>query len=255
MVGNGESRLTESKRDAHLETVISSRSQPIPCGACPVRELAVCGALAPDELATLAAIVHEATYGPHQAVFHEGDEAESFFIITSGVASVSKFLVNGRRQITGFLYPSDFFGLVIEGQYVNSVTAITQLQLCHFMRRQYEALLERFPKLETRLLGHASNELVEAQEQMVLLGQKTATEKVASFLLMISGRARRTGQPDNPTWIPMTREDMGDYLGLTTETTSRTITRLEALGAIRRLRDMKIELVDREVLQEIADGE
>lgn len=224
-----------------------------PCGPCPVRELAVCGALDPDEIYALAEIVREVNYAPHQAVFREGDAAKSFFIITSGVASVSKLLPDGRRQIAGFLYPADFCGLTLDGVYTNSVTAITNLRVCCLARGQYEALLRRYQKLEARLLGKASDELAVAQDQMVLLGQKTAIEKLGSFLLMISKRAHRNGQPDNTAWLPMSREDIGDYLGLTIETTSRMFTQLERLGAISRLSDTKIELVDRQLLREIAD--
>lgn len=254
MAKQGLSRSKETNQGRDLPANISMRLEVSPCGACAVRELAVCGALAPDELQALTAIVHEVPYVPHQTVFHECDEADGFFIITSGVATVSKFLADGRRQLTGFLYPSDFFGLAVDGFYANSVTAVTGVTLCRFVRGQYEALLDRFPKLEMRLLGQASNELALAQEQMLLLGQKTATEKLASILLTTSERLRRNGQGDNPLWLPMTREDIGDYLGMTTETTSRVFTHLEQIGAIKRLREARIEFLDRQKLHDIADG-
>jgi len=155
----------------------------------------------------------------------------------------------------GFLYPADFCGLAINGRYVNSAVAVTNLTLGSFARRQSESLLDRFPKFERRLLGQASNELAIAQEQMVLLGQKTAIEKVASFLLMTSERVCRNGQPDNPIWLPMTREDIGDYLGLSTETTSRMFTWLERRGAISKLPDAWVDLVNRQKLQEISEAE
>lgn len=255
MAKNGGSRSKKANRDAYIAAIVSGKSEIAPCGPCPVRELAVCGALALDELHALAAIVHEIDFAPHQSVFHEWDEAECFFIVTSGVASVSKLLADGRRQIMGFLYSADFFGLAIDDHYANCVTAITNLTLCRFLRDQYEALLDRFPELEKRLLGQASNELAVAQEQMVLLGRKTAIEKVASFLLMNSERVRRNGHIDNPLWLPMIREDIGDYLGLTTETTSRTFTRLQRLGAISKLPDARIDLTNCQMLQEIAEGE
>ena len=125
-----------------------------PCGACPVRSLAVCSVLAPDELSALADIVHEVRRAHRQLVIVEGDPADHFFVVTSGVASVEKLLADGRRQIVGFLYPSDFFGLAADGCYAYNVTAVTNLSLCRFERQQYLSLIDRFPQLETRLLGH-----------------------------------------------------------------------------------------------------
>jgi len=241
--------------DAYLGAAISSKSEISSNGGHPVRELALCGALAPDELDALATIGFEVRYTAKQPIFFEGDEAKSFFTVKNGVAAVSKSLADGRRQVTGFLYPADLCGLATDGRYANSVEAITNLTLYCFARRQSEGVLDRFPKLERRLLGQASNELAAAQEQIVLLGRKTATEKVASFLLMISEHHRRNGQSDNPVWLPMTRRDIGDYLGLTIETTSRMFTELQRLGAISKLPDARVDLQNRQMLQEIAEGE
>ena len=224
-------------------------------GAHPLRELALCGALAPAELDALAKLGLEVRYARRQSVFFEEDEAESLFIVKCGVASVSKSLGDGRRQVTGFLYPADLCGLAIDGHYGNSIEAVTNLSLYRFARRQSEDLLERFPKLERRLLEQAGNELAVAQDQLVLLGRKTATEKVASFLLMISEHLRRNGLSYNPVWLPMTRRDIGDYLGITTETTSRIFTQLQRLGAISKLPDARVDLANREMLQEISEGE
>src|SRR3546814_14717405 len=94
--------------------------------------------------------------------------------------------------------------------------------------------MQRLPKIERRLLTIASNELVAAQEQMLLLGRKTAREKVASFLLMLSKRACQRGQPGDAVTVPMSRTDIGDYLGLTTETVRRTFTQLKQDGIVDR---------------------
>ena len=225
-----------------------------PCGACPVRELAVCGVLEPDELYALTEIVQELHRVSGQTLIVEGESAESFYIVTGGVASVEKLLGDGRRQIVGFLYPSDFFGLAIDGHYAYTVTAVTKLSLCRFERMRYLALIERFPKLEHRLLSMASNELAASQEQMLVLGRKTAEEKVASFLSMLSERSHRLGRPATPVWMPMTRGDIGDYLGLTTETTSRKFTQLRKAGLVAFLPDAMIDLLDLRELKRIADG-
>lgn len=225
-----------------------------PCGACPVRGLAICGVLEPEELYALAEIVHEMHRAHRQSVIVEGDSADHFYIVTGGVASVEKLLADGRRQIVGFLYPSDFFGLATDGNYAYNVTAVTNLSLCQFDRQLYLSLIDKYPKLETRLLGLASNELAASQEQMLVLGCKTAREKVASFLSMLSERSYRIGRPRTPLWVPMTRGDIGDYLGVTTETTSRMFTQLRKDGLIAFLPDAMIELLDPVELRRIADG-
>jgi CRP/FNR family transcriptional regulator len=100
----------------------------------------------------------------------------------------------------------------------------------------------------------ASHELAAAQEQMLLLGRKTAREKIASFLLMLSRRAAQRELPDDPVSVPMSRNDIGDYLGLTTETVSRTFSDLKGKGIIELLPAAKIRLARRQHLQEIAEG-
>lgn len=255
MSRNGGSGPKDTGRDANGSATASGKPNINPCGACPVRGLAVCGALAPDELYALAEIVHQVSYGPRQTVFLQGDKAKHYSVMTSGVASLSKLLPDGRRQITGFLYPADFYGIAVDGGYANSLTAVTHLRLCCFLRGKYEELLEKFPNLESRLLLHASNELAIAQEQMLLLGRKVAVEKLASFLLMVSDRVGRSGQADNRLWLPMTREDIGDYIGLTMETTSRMFSELQKLGAISRRPDGKIDVLDKQLLRGISKGE
>jgi CRP/FNR family transcriptional regulator len=100
----------------------------------------------------------------------------------------------------------------------------------------------------------ASNELVQAQDQILLLGRKTAQEKIVSFLLNLSGRSLKRGAPASPISLPMGRADIADYLGLTTETVSRSITKLKSAGHVRLLQGSKIELPDVEALQELAEG-
>jgi CRP/FNR family transcriptional regulator len=98
------------------------------------------------------------------------------------------------------------------------------------------------------------SELVAAQDQMLLLGRKSAKEKIASFLLKLSRRAERRGHPHNPVYVPMSRSDIGDYLGLTTETVSRTFTQLKTAGTIRLLDGHRVDLARVDELEAIAEG-
>lgn len=225
-----------------------------PCGACPVRTLTVCAALEPEELRRLADIVQTMRLDAGQTLFAEGEPADTLFNVTAGTMKLYKLLPDGRRQITGFLVTGDFLGLAMNETYAYTAESVTAVTLCRFPRRKMEALLEEFPRMQRRLFSMASNELAAAQDQMLLLGRKTAREKICSFLHMLSQRALRRGHKDNPVHVPMSRADIADYLGLTTETVSRTFTQLKTSGVISLLEGNRIQINDMDQLIDIAEG-
>jgi CRP/FNR family transcriptional regulator len=229
-------------------------SGPSPCGACSVRHLTFCAPMAEDELGHVSKIVSTIELHPGDPLFDEGEPADNVYSVTAGAVKVYKLLPDGRRQVIGFLFSGDFMGLAHNDLYAYSAEAIIHSAVCKFPRKKLEQLLERFPKMERRLLGMASHELAAAQEQMLLLGRKTAKEKIASFLLHLSKRAEQRGQSPNPVAVPMSRTDIGDYLGLTTETVSRTFTQLKTSHLISLQPANKVELTNIPALQEIAEG-
>jgi CRP/FNR family transcriptional regulator len=190
----------------------------------------------------------------HHPIFNEADPAEYVYNVTAGAVKVYKLLGDGRRQITGFLFAGDFLGLIHNEAYVYSAEALAPTTLCRFPRRKLEALLDEMPHLEQRLLAMASHELAAAQDQMVLLGRKSARERVVSFMLMLSNSAVRHGRPGDPVSLPMSRSDIADYLGLTIETISRTLTQLRKQRLIELLDEKQVRLSKRSELQEIAEG-
>jgi CRP/FNR family transcriptional regulator len=206
------------------------------------------------ELVEVASISTNLEIGPGEPLFDEGEPADYVYNVTAGCLKVYKLLADGRRQVTGFLFAGDFLGLSNESNYAYSAEAVTHAALCRFSRRKLEGVLERYPKMEKRLLSMASNELAAAQEQMLLLGRKSAKEKIASFLLMLSRRSQQRGQAANPVAVPMSRTDIGDYLGLTTETVSRTFTHLKTEGVIKVLPGGKVELAKVDQVRDIAEG-
>ena len=232
-----EADLTSRERNPGSGPAVSlttavSRPQPAAgCQACGARGQSICAALSTGELPVMAAIRSDVRFAPNQTVFFEGDPADSLYNVKQGVVKLFKLLADGRTQITGFLFPGDFLGLALLNKYSYSCEAVTASELCRFPRVEFEALLDRFPALERQLLNTASNELAAAQDQMLLLGRKTAQERLATFLVLMR---RRATSPTNPDTIilPMSRQDIGDYLGLTIETVSRTVTRLRKSGAI-----------------------
>ncbi len=225
-----------------------------PCAACAVREMAFCGVLSDEELPRLLSIFTTVGIDPHRPIIDEGEPADYLFNVTDGAVKLYKLLPDGRRQITGFLFAGDFLGIAMNEKYAYSAEAVGKVSLCRFPRRKLEALLDEFPKLEKRLLGMASNELVQAQDQILLLGRKTAQEKIVSFLLSLSDRTVKRGAEPSPIALPMGRADIADYLGLTTETVSRTITNLKRDGLIRLLQGGRVDLPDPDALRALADG-
>jgi len=225
-----------------------------PCAACTVRDLSICQVLDKKDLQRLAEIATNLTIAPREPILDEGEDAAFLFNVTSGTVKLYKLLPDGRRQITGFLYGGDFLGIAMNASYAYSAEAVTEVTLCRFPRKKFEHLLTVLPTLEQRLLSAASNELVQAQDQMVLLGRKTAKEKIVSFLLSLSQRRADRDETPSPVDLPMSRADIADYLGLTTETVSRTFSVLKRTGNIRLLDGGLVELPDFDTLREIADG-
>ncbi|MFO1073723.1 MAG: helix-turn-helix domain-containing protein [Geminicoccaceae bacterium] len=201
----------------------SARPQARPmCEDCNVRHLAVCAALSEAQMPRLAAIAGNRRVETGQMLFQEGDRAEEVFTLIDGMLKLYKLMSDGRRQIVGFMVPGDFLGLAFGRTYVYSAEAVSPTQVCRFRRAPFLRLLEDCPALEKEILDRTSTELAAAQEQMLLLGRKTARERLASFLMAL---ARRRGvKPGRALPLPMSRSDIADYLGLTIETISRTMT-------------------------------
>jgi CRP/FNR family transcriptional regulator len=225
-----------------------------PCATCEARPLSVCNAIPDDDLARLAAITVVTEVPAGRCFIDEGEPAGSFFNITAGTAKLFKLLPDGRRQITGFVGPGHFLGLAVSDTYAFSAEAIENVRFCRFQRTRLRQLLDDFPLMEKRLLEAAANELVAAQEQMLLLGRKTARERLASFLLMQSRQGMPCGHPRHRFSLPMTRHDIADYLGLTIETVSRTLTRLRSEGLIDLGSQSEVVITAPLALQGLAGG-
>lgn len=217
-------------------SIIIAAARPEFCEHCEVRHSSVCAALEDSDLHVLARIASHASVARGSCILSEGQPARYFFNITRGVAKLYKSLADGRRQIIGFLRAGDFVGLAAERLYGFSAEALDDLTVCRFDRECFDRSLLDLPSLERRLLDVACHELVAAQNQMLLLGRKSATERLATFLLHWAERDRVgcDKQAAGPTTLalPMTRGDIADYLGLTTETVSRTLSGLRHDGLI-----------------------
>lgn len=236
------------------ERVASARpAVPGPCAPCPVRHKTICAAVSHGELAQLAAIQTTLKFAPGQQIFQQHDEARSLYNVVAGVVRAYRMLADGRRQITGFLYPGDFVGFAHDEAYAYGTDAVTPVTLCRYPRGAFDAVLARLPRLEAALFRAAVHELSVAQDRMLLLGKKNARERVASFLLSLAERAEAAGESSNALWVPMNRYDLGDFLGLAMETTSRTLAGLKREGVIDLLPQRQIEVLDRPALARAAE--
>ncbi len=219
------------------------------CKDCPIRYNAVCSKCEPDEIDLLEQNKYYRSYAAGQTVFFAGDPLEFVGSIVSGVASLTRTMPDGRVQMVGLLLPADFMGRPNRETIDNDIVAETDLMLCCFRRKPFEKLIEQTPHVGQRLLEMTLDELDAAREWMLVLGRKTAREKIASLLYMIATRMvkLKSGTSAQVSFIlPITRETMANYLGLTIETVSRQMTALKKDGIIAfdDRRDIKVPDLD-----------
>jgi CRP/FNR family transcriptional regulator len=226
-----------------------------PCQGCEVRDKAVCGVLDCARLEEFRNLGWTLRLASGQVLFHEGDPATRVFTLTKGTLKLYKLLVDGRRQVTGFLHPGDFLGISIDDEHAFSAEALEDAQLCWFPRSRFYDFVEDEVTMERELYRMAAHELAAAQQQFVLLGRKTATERLASFLLMLAKRAEMSnGVGAGMVRLPMSRSDIADYLGLTKETVSRVISALKRDRIIRLETLDVIKVLDRDRLEQLAEA-
>jgi CRP/FNR family transcriptional regulator, anaerobic regulatory protein len=167
-----------------------------------------------------------------QTIAIEGDPIEGCYRVASGAVRLFKSTPDGRRQVIDFLVTGEYLGLLCGERYGYSVEAITTATLVRYPRGRLEAAMETEPELAQRMFRMACVELARAQQHLLVLGRKSADEKIAWFLLSLALRLGDDGAPLGVMRLPMSRQDMADYLGLTIETVSRTLTRLKRDGLI-----------------------
>jgi len=227
-----------------------------PCQGCEARGQAICGILDCENLAQFKRLGSTMRLRARQTLFREGDPATRVFTLTRGSLKLCKLLPDGRRHVVGFMYAGDFLGISVDDEHAFSAEVVEDAQLCCFSRSRFDSFLADHPLMEHELYRMAAHELSAAQQQLILLGRKSATERLASFLVLLADRADRlAGEKTCVVDFPMSRADIADYLGLTKETVSRIFSAFRA-GRLIRLRAMnKVEILNRPALQQVADCE
>ncbi len=206
------------------------------CLTCSERSRSICAYSGPEELRQLEAIRFFRSYEPRQTIFMDGDPVDFVGTVLSGMVSLTKIMPDGRTQMVAMLRQGNFLGHPYRAQTSYNAVASTPVVMCGFRRDPFEKLLRKIPELGQGLLEQSSKELDAAREWMLLLGRKTAREKVASFLIIFA----REKVAQHPSLMkkrmhldmPYTRAEMGDYLGLSLETVSRQLSALKNDGIV-----------------------
>lgn len=205
---------------------------------CAMHNAAFCSGLSDDEREKLNAVAHLRRFPKGATILAEGEEASIVGNVIEGVLKMQKTQPDGRQQIVGLLVPTDVFGRVFTGTSEFAIEAATDVTLCCFDKRRFEALLLEHPRLEHQVMLSILDELDAARDWITLLGAQTVAQKLAGFLLMLCRRWPSIGcglSPDRrhvEIHVPISRADMAQYLGTTVETISRTVQTLARDGLI-----------------------
>lgn len=182
------------------------------------------------ELQRLAAQVY---FRSGTTIFAEGELADNIFGLSQGVVRLYKLLPDGRRQVVAFALPGDFLGMPLAERHSFSADAIGEVALCRFSRDELAKLIQSSPSMMRLIIEFVTRELDMAQDQLLLLGNGSAEEKVATFLVSWRNQLARLSVFSETVPLPMRRQDIADFLGLKLETVSRTLAKLEQKNAIR----------------------
>ena len=224
------------------------------CDQCLVRNRAICASLDKDEIGALNVIGRRRTLAAGESLIWEGEDSVLVANVIEGVLKLATGMEDGREQIVGVVYPSDFIGRPFGGTTSHGVTALTEARVCVFSRRDFDAFASTHPALEHKLLQRTLQELDRTRRWMLLLGRKSASEKVASFLLDLTERLAPAACDILPEGgakqftLPFSRQQIADVLGLTIETVSRQFTRLRGEGIIDLPSRRDVVIVDKAAL-------
>src|SRR5262245_318175 len=205
-----------------------------------------------EDLRALQQVGMKVRFARNETIFNDGDEATNCYKVISGAVRLCKHMADGRRQIADFLLAGDFFGFMQFRNYKFTAEAVGDVVLMCYPQRQVARLSSSMPNLRGRLLVLLSQRLLGMQDHLVMLGRQTAKERVASFLLHI---AERSDAEEGIAFdLPMSRQDIADYLGLTIETVCRMLSELKRERVIAIPSLSQIILNDKDALESLTDG-
>jgi CRP/FNR family transcriptional regulator len=227
--------------------------KPLDCSHCPVRDRAACSSLTEQQRAELAAIGHHRTLRRGEVLFHAGEDEQACATLISGALKISNSDSEGVERILSLVHPAGFVGEMFVGTPQHDVVALTDSEVCIFPANRYEQALECFPALGRALLRRSADDLYASRSLIDLMGRRTALQKVAGFLTGMADAASTSPcHPADNFDLPLSRGDLAGMLGLTIETVSRQLTRLERDGAIKREGKRGIRMANAALVERLA---
>lgn len=211
--------------------------------------------LSAREQERLRSIARTITYSKAgTTIFSRGADAQFVYVIDEGIVRITRTALNGQRRILAFMLPGDLFGIPDCGLYANSSETVGPVRLHRFSWPRLRQLMTEEPQLQQTLLIKLAHDFRQAQRQMMMLGQQSAHQRLAMFLLDFIRNPDFYDEAQGRLSVPVNRFDLADYLGTTRETAARAFTRLEHEGLIRRINAQVVEILNLKKLQELQYG-
>lgn len=225
------------------------------------RETAIDVTRLPQQAREAVDIAHDAfcnampsLYAAREDLFLEGDDATHMLEVVEGVICAYRLLPDGHRHVVSFYFPGDIIGYCCDTTHRFSAQALNKVRVRRIPRHAIAAMIEQRPGFARRLLELAQSELTMTRDHLLCLAAKSAEARMAAFLLALAGRNADAGADPRQIQLPMTRLDIGDYLGLTIETVSRTLSKLKRSGVIALPRTTSVLIKDFDALREVAQS-
>lgn len=230
----------------HEEFKVCTHEYQVTCGNCRLNSICLPLALETDDIQQLDDIIQRGKpLQKGQHLYREGDQFESVYAVRSGSVKSYKTTDDGREQVTGFYFPGEILGMdgISTNTHASSAMTLETSAVCEIPFPSLEKLSILMPRLQSHFFRLMSREITEDQVLITLLSKNSADERVAALLLNISARCARRRLSATQFRLPMSRVDIGNYLGLTVETVSRILSRMQKMG-ILRVDNKEIEILD-----------
>ena len=225
------------------------------CGNCRLNSICLPLALESDDIQQLDDIIQRSKpLQKSQHLYREGDEFQSVYAVRSGTLKAYKTTDDGREQVTGFYFPGEILGMdgISKNSHASSAKALETVAVCEIPFSSLEKLSSLMPNLQRHFFQLMSREITEDQQLITLLSKNSADERVAALLLSISARNARRKLSSTQFRLPMSRVDIGNYLGLTVETVSRVFSRMQKMD-ILQVDNKEIEILNTDGLKNMAN--
>lgn len=227
----------------------------ISCGNCRLGSICLPLALEGDDVVKLDEIVQRGRpLQKNEHLYREGDEFVSVYAVRSGAIKAYRLTGDGQEQVTGFYFPGEILGMdgISKNHYACFAKALETSAVCEIPFNRFEELSTQIPSMQRHFFQLMSQEITSDQQLITLLSKNSAEERIASLLISISARNSRRKLSKTHFRLPMSRTDIGNFLGLTVETVSRVISRFNKQGAIL-IDNKEVTLLDLEGLKDIAN--